>query len=348
MSVQKHVLITGGAGFIGTNAAQQFGRKGWKVTLLDNLSRPGSEHNSAHLEKAAISGMSFIHADIRDADAMRKLFAEQYFDAVIHCAAQVAVTTSVEDPVSDHAINTQGTLNLLEGLRRGKNPKAVFIFTSTNKVYGALEQFRAVDAGTRYKLEAAPEGISEEVNLDFHSPYGCSKGAADQYVRDYARIYGLNTVVFRQSCIYGTHQFGMVDQGWVAYLTMLGVFGKPITVYGDGKQVRDILYVNDLVALMETAAHNPQKARGEIFNIGGGTGNTLSLLEFLAYLEKRLGKKLDIRFADWRPGDQKVYISDVRKAKEKLGWAPTTGFNEGFEEMLQWIEANKALLAKFV
>jgi CDP-paratose 2-epimerase len=348
MNVQKQVLITGGAGFIGTNAAKHFSAKGWKVTLLDNLSRPGSEHNSQHLQDMKIPGMSLVHVDIRDAEAMKRLFSEQHIDLVLHCAAQVAVTSSVEDPLYDHAVNTQGTLNLLEALRGGKNPKAFFIFTSTNKVYGGLEHLHAADAGTRYKLTDAPEGISESHALDFHSPYGCSKGAADQYVRDYARIYGLNTAVFRQSCIYGKHQFGMVDQGWVAYLTMLGVFGKPITIYGDGKQVRDILYVDDLLHLMETAAHKPQNARGEIFNVGGGVSNTLSLLEFLAYLEKRLGKKLDIRFSDWRPGDQKVYISDVRKAERVLGWRPTTGFNQGFDEMLQWIETNKPLLAKFV
>lgn len=348
MSVQKHVLITGGAGFIGTNAAKHFGAKGWKVTLLDNLSRPGSEHNSEHLRALMIPGMSFVHADIRDAEAMQALFKEHHFDLVLHCAAQVAVTTSVEDPLYDHAVNVQGTLNLLEALRKGKNPKAFFLFTSTNKVYGDLEHLNASDAGTRYKLESAPEGIHENHSLDFHSPYGCSKGAADQYVRDYARIYGLNTAVFRQSCIYGKHQFGMVDQGWVAYLTMLGVFGKPITIYGDGKQVRDILYVEDLLALMEIAAANPELSRGQIFNVGGGVGNTLSLLEFLAHLEKRLGKKLDIRFANWRPGDQKVYISDVRKAREKLGWSPSTGFNQGFEEMLSWIEANKPLLSRYV
>lgn len=344
----KRLLVTGGAGFIGTNAAKHFAAKGWQVTLLDNLSRPGSEHNNEYLRLLGIPGMSFFHADIRDAEALRKLFAEQHFDLVLHCAAQVAVTTSVADPMLDHAVNVQGTLNVLEALRHGKNPKAFLVFTSTNKVYGGLEQLQAVDSGTRYKLADAPLGIGEDQNLDFHSPYGCSKGAADQYVRDYARIYGLNTTVFRQSCIYGKHQFGMVDQGWVAYLTMRAVFDKPITIYGDGKQVRDILYVDDLLALMESAASKPHQSRGEIFNVGGGVSNTLSLLEFLDFLQKRLNKKLDIRFADWRPGDQKVYISDVRKAQQKLGWTPATGFNEGFEEMLQWIEANKPLLAKFV
>lgn len=346
--MQKHVFITGGAGFIGTNAASYFALRGYRVTLLDNLSRPGSEHNSSTLRATAFPGMSFVHGDICDRILLENLFKEHAFDLVIHCAAQVAVTSSVADPVHDHAVNVQGTLNMLEALRKGKNPKAFFIFTSTNKVYGGLEYLAAEDRGTRYALAAAPEGISESHNLDFHSPYGCSKGAADQYVRDYARIYGLSTAVFRQSCIYGKHQFGMVDQGWVAYLTMLAVFDKPITIYGDGKQVRDILYVNDLLSLMETAADKPLHSRGEIFNIGGGVGNTLSLLEFLDFLQKRLGKKLNIRFADWRPGDQKVFISDVRKAKNKLAWTPTTGFNEGFEEMLQWIEANRPLLAKFV
>ncbi len=346
--MQRHILITGGAGFIGTNAAQDFTAKGWRVTLLDNLSRQGSEHNSAFLHSLSMPGMSFIHGDIRDKALMDKLFKEHAFDAVLHCAAQVAVTTSVADPLMDHAVNVQGTLNLLEALRHGKNPKAFFLFTSTNKVYGALERLRATDSGTRYKLLDAPDGISEEYNLDFHSPYGCSKGAADQYVRDYARIYGLNTAVFRQSCIYGGHQFGMVDQGWVAYLTMLGVFGKPITIYGDGKQVRDILFVSDLVRAFDAAIERPEQSRGEIFTIGGGPSNSLSLLEFLDFLQKRLNKKLEVSFSDWRPGDQKVYISDISKAKRKLGWIPSVGFNEGFEAMLEWIEANKSLLGSAV
>jgi CDP-paratose 2-epimerase len=191
-------------------------------------------------------------------------------------------------------------------------------------------------------------GVPETLPLDFHSPYGCSKGAADQYVRDYARIYDMHTVVFRQSCIYGGHQFGMVDQGWVAFLTMQALFGKQITIYGDGKQVRDILFVSDLLRAMEVAIENPEKAKGEIFNMGGGPQNTSSLLEFVSYLEKKFDEKIPLQFGDWRPGDQKVYISDISKAKEKLGWEPKVGLDEGFEQMLTFIEENKTVLEKLV
>jgi CDP-paratose 2-epimerase len=342
------MLITGGAGFIGSNAAEYFTNKGWSVMYLDNLSRTGSTHNVDWLKSLNNPDITFVQGDIRDLDFIKNLFATQHFDAVLHCAAQVAVTTSVADPLYDHEVNVRGTLNVLEALRLGKNPKAVLLFTSTNKVYGEMHDVSLEEQATRYAYKDLANGIPESLPLDFHSPYGCSKGAADQYVRDYARIYGMNTVVFRQSCIYGGHQFGMVDQGWVAFLTMQALFGKQITIYGDGKQVRDVLFVSDLLAAMEAAIEQPEKSRGEIFNMGGGPARTSSLLEFISFLEERLGKKIPLKFGDWRPGDQKVYISDIRKAQEKLGWTPKVDLAEGYEQMAQWIKANQAILEAIV
>lgn len=344
LSMAKQMLITGGAGFIGSNAAKYFAEKGYTVTFLDNLYRKGSQHNMEWLRGLNIPGMSFVQADILDAGFLNDLFAKQSFDVVLHCAAQVAVTTSVEDPLLDHDINVRGTLHLLEAVRKGANPKAVFLFTSTNKVYGEMETVALKEEARRYSYATMQNGVPEALPLDFHSPYGCSKGAADQYVRDYARIYGMNTVVFRQSCIYGGHQFGMVDQGWVAFLTMQALFGKQITIYGDGKQVRDILFIDDLLRAMQEAVEHPEKSAGQIFNMGGGPHNTSSLLEFIAFLEKRYNKKLPVQFSGWRPGDQKVYISDISKAKEVLGWEPRVSLAEGFEHMAKWIEENKNLL----
>src|SRR3990167_2070329 len=275
---KKSILITGGTGFIGSNLASYFLKKKYKVVVLDNFSRKGSVANEKWL-KGIKGDLRIVKADVTTDRTILQREVNQT-DAVIHLAAQVAVTTSVENPRNDFIINALGTLNVLEAIRKSKN-KPPIIYSSTNKVYGGMENTKIKSLGTRYIYKDFPLGISENVGLDFHSPYGCSKGAADQYVRDYARIYGMNTAVFRQSCIYGKHQFGMVDQGWLAYLTMLAVFDKPIVVYGDGKQVRYILCVSDLVALMETAADKSSESRGQIFNVGGGPGNTLSLLEFL-------------------------------------------------------------------
>lgn len=343
------MLITGGCGFIGTNAAEYFLNSGWEVDVVDNLSRRGSEANNEFLKTLPVaSQLSITKLDIvEEAAALAKKISEGGYEAVLHAAAQVAVTSSVADPIHDFRQNALGTLQVLEAVRKS-GAKPIFIFTSTNKVYGGMEEVGVVDKGKRYAFQSLPEGVPEHLLLDFHSPYGCSKGAADQYVRDYARIYGLQTTVFRQSCIYGPHQFGMVDQGWVAYLTMQALFDKPITIYGDGKQVRDVLHINDLNRAFEAAIIKREASSGQIFNMGGGSGNTLSLLEFLEFLRHRLDKELNIGFADWRPGDQKVYVSDVVKAKERLGWEPTIDFKEGFEKMLAWMEQNKELLARYV
>lgn len=345
----KRMLITGGCGFIGSNAATYFLGKGYEVDVLDNFSRPGSEANKEHLVSShANQPLQIIELDIViEPERLSKLVTDRAYDVVLHTAAQVAVTTSVTDPMFDFRSNALGTLNVLEAVRAG-GKKPVVIYTSTNKVYGGLEDYEVKDAGKRYEFSTLPEGVHEKILLDFHSPYGCSKGSADQYVRDYARIYGIPTIVFRQSCIYGAHQFGMVDQGWVAYLTMRALFDKPITIYGDGKQVRDVLFMSDLARAYDAAIETAGKNGGEIFNMGGGSKNTLSLLEFVEFLGPKLGKKIDFSFSDWRPGDQKVYISDISKAKEKLNWSPSVSFEQGFDEMLTWMTSNKELLAKYI
>ncbi|MDQ5955538.1 MAG: CDP-paratose 2-epimerase [Patescibacteria group bacterium] len=344
--MNKKILITGGCGFIGANAALSFAAQGHTVVVADNFSRKGSEVNKALLEKNSITILPSLDVS-HEAQRLAEIVDQYAFDAIIHAAAQVAVTTSVADPLFDFRSNALGTLHVLEAARAAKKQPHV-LFTSTNKVYGGMEQVGISEQETRYVYTDLVHGVPESLPLDFHSPYGCSKGSADQYVHDYARMYNFPTTVFRQSCIYGPNQFGIVDQGWVAYLTMLAFFDKPITLFGDGKQVRDILFVSDLVAAMQAALDRPETSGGEIFNMGGGPTHTLSLLEFVAFLEERLGKKVVYTHSDWRPGDQKVYISDVRKAQEKLGWSPETPFEKGFDAMFAWIEENKDLLIKYV
>jgi CDP-paratose 2-epimerase len=341
----KKLLITGGCGFIGTNAARYFAQRGYEVLAVDNFSRPGSEENVKVLraEGIACEQLDIVTQSVELAALVRT----RGIEVILHAAAQVAVTTSVHNPVFDFNQNALGTLNVLEAARNAPQ-KPIVLFTSTNKVYGGLEQFPAQDGGKRYVLPELPQGVHENVLIDFHSPYGCSKGAADQYTRDYERIYDLPTVVFRQSCIYGPHQFGIVDQGWVAFLTMQAYFGKPITIYGDGKQVRDVLSVSDLCRAFEAAFGHIGTTRGKIYNMGGGATHSVSLLEYVDFLEKRLGKKLDVRFADWRPGDQRVYVSDISKAKRDFVWEPQQDLPEGFEAMFAWIEQNARVLEKFV
>lgn len=339
------MLITGGCGFIGTNAAIFFADKGWEVVAVDNLSRKGSEINAILLASKDNIKL-FTGVSIEQNSAQSLIFQEKP-DVIIHTAAQVAVTTSVENPIFDFEVNAKGTLNVLEAAR-SLSKKPIFIFTSTNKVYGGMENVGILEKTDRYEYYGMPFGVSENQNVDFHSPYGCSKGCADQYVRDYFRIYGLPTIVFRQSCIYGLNQFGVVDQGWVSYLTMSALFGKPIAVYGNGKQVRDLLFMDDLSRAFELAIDNINKTAGQIYNIGGGQDNTLSLLQFLLSLEKRIGKKIIFSFNEWRPGDQKVYISDIRKAKKDFGWEPKFNFSLGFSKMFNWIKENEKTLKKFV
>jgi len=325
-------LVTGGIGFIGTNLSHRLLSDGYEVILFDNLSRAGVQHNLDWLKVEHAKQLQFVQGDVRDFDAVLK--AMQNVDFVFHLAAQVAVTTSVSNPREDFSINAQGTLNVLEAARR-QEPMPVVLYTSTNKVYGGLEHLRIVERSSRYEFENLPDGVAETCPLDFHSPYGCSKGAADQYVRDYHRIYGLPSIVFRMSCIYGPHQFGNEDQGWVAHFCLTGIQGGHITIYGDGKQVRDLLYVDDLVELMLRACKNINRIAGQVFNVGGGPINTISVwTEFRDVLRPLIDKLPSMKFGEFRPGDQKVYVSDIRKAQTQLGWAPGVKIAEGLGTLI--------------
>jgi CDP-paratose 2-epimerase len=335
------IVITGGAGFIGCNAASRYLKAGHDVVVVDNLSRTGGARNLEWLREQG--ALTFHQDDIRDAAAMARIFAE-HSDAgmVLHLAGQVAVTTSVTDPRGDFEANALGTFNVLEGIRLA-GIKAPVIYSSTNKVYGGMEEAKIVERDGRWAYESLPGGVPVEQGLDFHSPYGCSKGAGDQYVRDYHRIYGLNTVVFRQSCIYGYRQFGVEDQGWVAWFMIAAQLGRPITVYGDGKQVRDILFIDDLLDAYDAAAENISTAAGQVYNIGGGPRNVMSLLELLEYLEVRSGEPVPFDWADWRPGDQRVYVSNIHRAQGELNWHPKTDVKHGLDLLYDWIAANKGL-----
>ena len=335
-------LITGGAGFIGSNYASRCISRGEKIVIFDNLSRAGSKRNLKWLEdKYGKGSFELVVGDVRDADAIQA--AARNASKILHLAAQVAVTTSVTDPRNDFDINALGTFNTLEAARLSGN-KPGLLFSSTNKVYGGMENVRVVEKDTRYDYADLPEGATEEQLLDFHSPYGCSKGCGDQYVRDYARIYDLHTVVFRQSCIYGLRQFGVEDQGWVAWFVIAAITGRPISIYGDGKQVRDILFVEDLCDAYDAAFQRLPQIGGQVFNIGGGRKNTISIwMEFKPILEQLLGKKIATSNGDWRPGDQPVFISDIRKANKLLNWNPKVGVEEGIRRLFTWVKENKDL-----
>ena len=338
----KRMLIVGGAGFIGVNAARHFAPAGWRVTILDNLSRRGTDGNIAVLQQE-LPEIQFVKADIRTDLAQLQEHVEQH-DVVLHLAAQVAVTTSVVNPREDFEINALGTFNILEAVRTSRR-RPMLIFASTNKVYGGLGDIAVTEGETRYAFADGRKGVTEDVPLDFHSPYGCSKGAADQYVRDYARMYGLKTVVFRQSCVYGPHQLGIEDQGWVAWFMIAGVLGRPVTVYGNGKQVRDLLYVDDLVRAYDLAIEHQETMNGQIYNLGGGAENTLSLLEFLHALKTDHGLDLAYSFADWRPGDQPIFVSDNAKARTELAWQQRTQVRDGLTTLLEWLRNNKERIA---
>lgn len=338
----KRVLITGGAGFVGCNAAHYFGNRNWRVTVLDNLSRAGTQQNLEWLGDG--TAFDFAHADVRDRAAVERVLGAQRFDAVIHLAAQVAVTTSVTDPRSDFMINALGTFNVLDAVRR-HCPEAVFIFASTNKVYGKISGAQTELLGARHGYTNRPFGIDEKEPLDFLSPYGCSKGAADQYTLDFARIYGIPATSFRQSCIYGPRQFGIEDQGWVAWFAIASLLRRDITIFGDGRQVRDVLHVDDLVRAYEAAILAPDRIAGQAFNVGGGPERVISLLDLIEMLERRLRRKIPLKFADWRPGDQRAYVSDVRKLETALDWSPTVGVENGISQLLAWVERNQAAIA---
>lgn len=338
--MSKKILITGGAGFIGVNVASYYLKKNYEVSILDNFSRKGSIANIDWLKKTNSKRLKIITAEIRsDQKKISEIVRSK--DIILHLAAQVAVTSSVINPREDFEINALGTFNILEAIRKsGNNP--IFIYSSTNKVYGGLEDLKIVEEKTRYRFKNLPNGVPEKRNLDFHSPYGCSKGCADQYVRDYARIYGLNTIVFRQSCIYGPHQFGAEDQGWVAWFIIALTLRKNITIYGNGKQVRDLLYIDDLISAYDKASNNIGKTKGQIYNIGGGCKNTISIwLEFKPILEKLFKRKINAKFSDWRPGDQSIFVSDIRKAKKDFGWEPKVEVESGITKLYEWVSKNR-------
>lgn len=339
------ILITGGCGFIGSNLAAHYLEKGWEVVIYDNFSRLGAESNAAWLADRADGRLSFEIGDIRNFAPLCE--AMKGVDVVAHMAAQVAVTHSVADPREDFEINALGGFNLLEAVR-GCGADPIVIYASTNKVYGELGGVQAHEKEKRYEYEGHEYGIAENFPIDLHSPYGCSKGALDLYMLDYARIYGLKTVVFRQSCIYGPRQFGVEDQGWVAHFVISALLGRPITIYGDGKQVRDILHVRDLIMAFEAAVDHIDVSRGQAYNLGGGPLNTLSLLELIDRLQAKVDQPISVEFDDWRPGDQKVYVSDIRKAGRELKWTPQIGVGVGLADLRQWVAANRELFESAV
>ena len=337
----KTWLVTGGAGFIGANATLRLAREGDAVVVYDNLSRPSAALNLRWLrQELGDDGFAFVEGDVRDAAALEAVVRERRPDVVLHLAGQVAVTTSIAAPREDYETNVTGSFNVLEAARLYA-PAATVINVSTNKVYGQLEHHRIEEQATRYVDASAPDGVSESEPLDPHSPYGCSKAAADVYALDYARIYGLNSVSLRQSCIYGPRQFGIEDQGWVAWFALATRLGKPLTVYGNGKQVRDLLHVDDLVELyLQVAA--TEGIAGRAYNVGGGPVNTLSLLELLERLGTWRGSPVEPAFAEARPGDQLVFVADCARARADLGWEPRVGLDDGLERLFAWIAGDAA------
>lgn len=320
--LDRMVLITGGAGFIGSNLTERLlkDRKA-RVRIFDNLSRRGVERNVEWLRSLpGAKRLEIVRGDVRDAAAVRQ--AAVGATEIYHFAAQVAVTSSLDDPLLDFEVNARGTLNVLEAARNNRN-RPFMLFTSTNKVYGSLQSVALKVEGTHYCASARNyRGVREDTPLDFHSPYGCSKGAADQYVRDYARIYDLPTVVFRMSCIAGPHQFGNEDQGWVAHFLYSILSGRPITIYGDGFQVRDVLHVHDLVDAMGLARRNYLRTRGQVYNLGGGLERSVSVIELLRQMERKTGRRLNLEYSATRPGDQPWYVADTGKLEIDTGWCP--------------------------
>jgi CDP-paratose 2-epimerase len=335
----KRILITGGAGFIGCNAARFFRARNWGVTVLDNLSRHGTDKNLRWLRDN--TSFDFEQVDTRDRANVDRVLSAQRFDAVLHLAAQVAVTTSVTDPSTDFAVNAMGTFHVLDAIRR-YCPETVFINASTNKVYGKITGAEYTLRDSRYAYVNRPFGIGETEPLDFLSPYGCSKGAADQYALDFARIYQIPATSFRQSCIYGPRQFGVEDQGWVAWFAIASLLDRDITIFGDGKQVRDVLHVEDLVRAYEAAIRAPEKVAAQAFNVGGGPSAVLSLLDLIGMLEERQRRPIPLRWDDWRPGDQRVYVSDIRKLETTLGWKPEIDAATGVAQLIDWVAQNRA------
>ncbi len=340
METQK-VIVLGGAGFIGMNVSLDALARGMQVVVFDNLSRQGADINLRILQThPQAARLHIMRGDIRDADAVRALFA-QHADAraIFHLAGQVAVTTSIANPREDFDINLLGTLNILEAMR-AEGTTAPLLYASTNKVYGGMASVVIEEGANHYAYRDFPHGIAEDFPLDFHSPYGCSKGGADQYVLDYARVYGLKTIVFRQSCIYGIHQFGIEDQGWVAWFTIAALFDHMITIFGNGKQVRDVLYIDDLIRAYWLALEHSDVTSGQAYNIGGGDFR-MSLLELLDYLAEFLQKPVAHQFGVARQGDQKIFVCDTRKAQRDFGWQPDVSVQAGVKRLAEWASEHR-------
>lgn len=338
---RRPVLITGGAGFIGSNLADRLARDGHQVLIYDALARPGVEANLAWLRRRHPDRIASVIADLRDRDALEQ--AAGGARAVFHLAAQVAVTTSLTDPEQDFDINLRGTLFLLEALRRQPSPPPL-VFASTNKVYGNLADITLARDGDAYLPENPAlrrHGVGEDRPLSFYTPYGCSKGAADQYVLDYARGFGVPACVLRMSCIYGPRQLGTEDQGWLAHFLYSIRAGRPISIYGDGRQVRDVMYVDDAVDAYMAAWDRIADVSGAAFNLGGGPANAVTLLQILAEISELTGQSADLRFSDWRPGDQRYFVADTRRATDALGLGPAVGWRDGLRRLAQWIATER-------
>jgi len=345
LSEGGYTLITGGCGFIGTNLVHCLLQEGEPVCIFDDLSRDGARHNLEWLRRTHGDEFRLVIGDVRDAAAIRDVVAPAR--RIFHLAGQVAVTTSLADPIRDFEINARGTLNVLESARRAAH-RPPLVFTSTNKVYGGLDWLALRETGSRYEPQSADiaaNGIDERCSLDFQSPYGCSKGAADQYVRDYARSYGVPCVVLRMSCMYGPHQFGNEDQGWVAHFLIRALHRQTITIFGDGKQVRDILFVDDLVAALRAAAANAVRLSGTAFNIGGGPRNAISLRDLLEMIREEEGSAPALAWSGWRTGDQKYYVSDTRSFQRATGWRPGIPARDGVTRLRSWLREEVAATA---
>lgn len=335
------IFITGGAGFIGSNCADHYLARGDEVVVFDNLSRFGSEINLEWLQERHGEQLHFVQGDVRNFDELCRDMADS--DVVLHLASQVAVTTSVAEPRKDFEINALGTFNALEAVRN-VCPQAVFLYASTNKVYGSLTSVRITEGESRYDFADFVDGIPENFPLDFHSPYGCSKGTGDQYAIDYARIYGLRSVSVRQSCIYGERQFGVEDQGWIAHMMIAALLERPVTIFGDGKQVRDVLHISDLIRAYDRIIERADEVAGMAINIGGGPSNTLSIwAEFQDVLESLLGHPVEVRFDEVRQGDQLVFVSDIQRAQSLLDWRPRVSAQTGIDSLFKWIKDHSNL-----
>ncbi|MDE5975353.1 MAG: GDP-mannose 4,6-dehydratase [Muribaculaceae bacterium] len=336
-------LITGGCGFIGSNLAAQVLKQGDELFIMDNLFRYGSDDNLRWLRK--LGDFKYYPLDTRNANDVETVIKEVKPDYVFHLAGQVAMTTSISNPRLDFETNTMGTFNLLDAIRK-YSPDSVILYSSTNKVYGDFEYLSFLEEPTRYLCEKYPYGFPETIGLDFHSPYGCSKGAADQYLLDFNRIYGLKTIVFRHSSMYGSNQHATYDQGWIGWFCQKaleikdGTLKEPFTISGNGKQVRDVLHADDVVSLY-FKAKDCQEAYGQVFNIGGGIVNSLSLLELFSMLEKMLDIKMNFTEIPWRESDQKVFVADITKAKEIIGWEPKVTKEKGIRSMVEWLKSEK-------